>query len=112
MLYCARCQILAGEKCPVCGRKSRPAEETDPVLFLIADALHADMVEPILEESGLPYSRIGTLGAGLTMYASPRLETYRFFAPFSALKKCRDLIAGIFGEDPAIMEQLIPEITE
>ena len=112
MLYCERCQILAHEKCPVCGRKSRPIKETDPVLFLITDALHADMVEPVLEENELPYSRIGTLGAGLTMYASPKLETYRFFAPFSALKQCRDLIAGIFGEDPAIMEQLIPEISE
>ena len=112
MMYCPRCQILAAEKCPVCGRKARQIEKTDPVLFLITDPLHADMVEPILEQNEIPYSRVGIMGAGLTMYASPHLETYRFFTPYSALKECRELIVRIFGEDPVIMEQLIPEIPE
>ena len=112
MLYCPRCQILADKKCHICGRKSRPAEETDPVLFLIADALHADMIEPVLEQNDIPYSRIGTLGTGLTMYTGPHMETFRFFTSFAALKECRELIVSIFGEDPQIMEGLIPEFAE
>ena len=110
MLYCPKCQILAPEKCPLCERKTREPLENDPVLLLIADNLRADMAEPILNASGIPYARMGERGAGLTMYSSPTLETFRFYVPFGAAKRARQLLADTFGEDRNFMERLIQEI--
>ena len=109
MNYCPRCQILAEGKCPVCGRKARAAEPTDPVLLLITDALHADLAEPVLDENDIPYARMGRLGAGLTMYTSPQLETYRFLVPYESLSATRALLAETFGEDAQFMEGLSPD---
>ena len=113
MLYCTRCQILAkDEKCPVCGHKPREIEKTDPVLLLIADNLRADMAEPVLEDNEIPYARLGDRGAGLTMYTSPNFETFRFYVPFDALKRARNLLEETFGEDKEFMEHLIPAFEE
>ena len=109
MNYCPRCQILTREKCPVCGRRTRPVEPTDPVLFLMADNLRADMAEPVLEANEIPYARMGNLGAGLTMYTSPAFETFRFYVPYEILPKARELITETFGEDREFMEHLIPD---
>ena len=112
MQYCSRCQILTRGKCPVCGRKSRDVEPTDPVLFLMADNLRADMAEPVLEDNEIPYARMGNLGAGITMYTSPNFETFRFYVPFEFLPKARQIITETFGEDAEFMEHLIPDPEE
>ena len=108
MLYCPKCQILAQEKCPVCGRKAREIQPTDPVLLLMTDHLHAGMVEPVLDDSEIPYARIGSRGAGLTMYTSPALETYRFFVPYESLGRARQILQETFGEDRELMEHMAP----
>ena len=112
MKYCPRCQILAQEKCPVCGRRTREVEATDPVLFLITDNIHADMAEPVLEDQEIPFARMGNLGAGLTMYTSPNFETFRFYVPFEALSRARRVMTETFGEDAEMMEHMIPETEE
>ena len=109
MNYCPRCQILSQDKCPVCGRKTRAVEPTDPVLLLIADNVRADMAEPVLEDNEIPFARMGERGAGLTMYTSPSFETFRFYVSFETLPKARALLAETFGEDPEFMEHLIPD---
>ena len=112
MNYCPKCQILAGERCPVCGRRTRVVEPTDPVLFLMADNIRADMAEPVLEANDIPYARIGERGAGLTMYTSANFETYHFYAPYEDLRRARELLTETFGEDPGFMERLIPDPEE
>ena len=109
MDYCARCQILTKGKCPVCGRKTRQPEATDPVLFLMADNLRADMAEPVLEANEIPYARMGNLGAGLTMYTSPAFETFRFYVPYESLARAREVMTETFGEDREFMEHMIPD---
>ena len=54
MLYCPRCSLLAEGTCPQCGGKVREPRENDPVLFARTDALHAAMLEPLLEEEQIP----------------------------------------------------------
>lgn len=76
------------------GSKKVPGND-EPFLLTEADRMRADMIEPILKESGIPYERRGTLGAAVTLNAGTRLETYQFYVPYGAYEKCRELLAGI-----------------
>ncbi len=78
-------------------RKTREKEPgaNEPFLIAETDRLHADMIEPILRESGVPFERRGTLGAAVTLNAGTRFETYRFYVPYGAREKCAAMIAGI-----------------
>lgn len=76
------------------GRKKEPGAG-EPFLLAEADRMRADMIEPILKESGIPYERRGTLGAAVTLNAGTRLETYKFYVPYGAYEKCRELLSGI-----------------
>ena len=64
-------------------RKTREKEPDANETFLIAQTarLHADMIEPILRENGVPFERRGTLGTAATLNAGTRFETYRFYVP-------------------------------
>lgn len=109
MLYCEDCQQLVlpdGETCPDCEGQLRPPRENDPVLLVSADQLKADMIEPVIQDLGIPYSRTGDLGAAFTMRAGGFLETYRFYVPYGAYARAHDEIAEVFGEDPEIMQAL------
>ena len=111
MLYCEKCQrffapdILNG--CPECEEELRPIRENDPVLLVSADTLKADMIAPLLDDTGIPYAKEGELGVGFTMRAGTLLETYRFYVPYGAYAKAHDLLAETFGEDKQIMEALV-----
>ena len=67
MLYCPRCSLLAEGTCPQCSGKVREPRENDPVLLARTDALHAAMLEPLLEEEQIPSSRGATVGAAFAM---------------------------------------------
>lgn len=110
MLYCEDCQRLIppGEtECTDCGEPLREARENDPVLFLTVPGMQAMLAEPLLEASGIPFSKVGELGAAFTMRAGGLLEMFRFYVPYGALAQAHDLIAGTFGEDPIMMEGLL-----
>lgn len=75
-------------------RKKEPGGN-EPFLLTETDRMRADMIEPILKDSGIPYERRGVLGAGVTINAGARLETYRFYVPYGAYEKCKELLSGI-----------------
>lgn len=103
--YCPRCQRLCAAKCPSCGktRGLRSPEPDDPVLLVEADAMQALLIEPILEEAGIPCSRMGRMGAGITACIGTALETFSFFVPFAAYEDGRALLDSVFGPESDIV---------
>lgn len=99
MMYCPRCQRLCNEeKCPQCGKSKglRLPKANDPVLLLAADYRQSLMVEPVLEESGIPYSRSDAMGWGLSLRMGSLLETISYFVPYSAYGACREQLEETF----------------
>ena len=111
MLYCEACQQFVAPQaiaeCPECGEGLREIRPNDPVLFLSVPSLQATLVEPLLADSDIPYSKVGELGTGFTMRAGDILEVYRFYVPYGAYPQAHDLIAATFGADAVIMEGLL-----
>ena len=107
-MICTRCHILCRDVCPKCGsrRHLRAAEENEPVLLITLTAMQAMLVEPILEESGIPYYKQGMVGGALAAQVGMMREVYRFYVPHSAYAACRDLIEQVFGEDETLMHLL------
>jgi len=106
MLYCPSCQRMAKDKCPRCGRPSkklREIRENDPVLVFNGGFLPATMVESLLKDNSIPYSKEGILGAGLTTKAGGILERFNIFIPFGAYEKVVELISDTFSESPDII---------
>jgi len=109
MLYCTKCQILSRGSCPRCGRsvkKLREARPEDPVYLINCRMLAAGMIEPLLEENSIPYSRSGALGAGLSTLLGNAIELYNIYVPYALYSKAFELISAIFGEDEDIMARL------
>lgn len=108
MKICSKCHVLCREICPVCesAKRLREVQDTEPVLLLTASAVQALLIEPILSDSGIPYSRPGTLSTALNLGSGMMLEANRFYVPFAALEKARALLEEVFGEDEEIMKAL------
>lgn len=86
-LYCPKCQKLYDdkEKCPSClFSKLREPLENDPVLLTKTDYMRAEMLSPILDSAGIPYSRTGGVGGAFGMSVGMRLDVIRFYVPFGA----------------------------
>ena len=106
MLYCVSCQRMARDKCPHCGkpaRRLREIRENDPVLFFSGAFIPSTMVEPILADNNIPYSREGRLGAGLAAKAGGFLEHFNFFVPYGAYCEAVRLISDTFSQSPDIL---------
>lgn len=109
MLYCPNCQRIAQADCPNCGRKAhklRPVQARDPVHFFTGDYIRTSMVEPLLEESGIPYSKRGARGAALATLTGSYLEQYMLFVPYAAYERAVRLVADVFGTDEGFMRSL------
>lgn len=109
MLYCSSCQMLTEGDCPICHKKAkkmRAPQANDPVFFYFGGFMNASMVEPLLISAGIPYSKIGSLGAALAMKTGSFFERFRFFVPYGALGHAIDEITGAFGADAEIMRGL------
>ncbi len=107
-MICTKCHVLCEGVCPKCGssRHLRAPEENEPVLLIVLTAMQAMLVEPILQESGVPYYKQGAVGGALAAQVGMMREVYRFYVPHSAHEKCRALIEEVFGEDETIMKLL------
>lgn len=108
MKICSKCRVLCMESCPVCdsAKRLREIEENDPVLLITCSAVQAMLIEPILSDSGIPFSRPGTLSTALNLGSGMMLEANRFYVPYAALGKARELLEEVFGEDAGIMKAL------
>ena len=107
-MICDKCHVLCEGVCPRCGsrRHLRVPEENEPVFLIALTAMQAMLMEPILEDSGVPYYKQGMIGGALAAQVGMMREVYRFYVPHSAYESCRALIEAVFGEDEALMALL------
>lgn len=107
-MICSKCHVLCEGSCPKCGssRHLRVPEENEPVLLIVLTAMQAMLVEPILEDSGVPYFKQGSIGGALSAQVGMMREIYRFYVPHSGYEKCRALLESVFGEDAELMKLL------
>lgn len=109
MLYCSNCQRLAEGDCPNCGRRARKLREVqphDPVHFFTGNYIQTSMVEPLLEENGIPYSKIDAHGAALATLTGGYLEQYLLIVPYAAYEKAVRLVDAMFGTDADFMRSV------
>lgn len=103
---CLRMTVDEDGRCPACGETLRAPQPNDPVLLLSLPPMKADMVRPLLEDSGIPFSMEGEQGVGFSMRAGGLNETYHFFVPYGARAQCYALLESVFGQDDEIMRAL------
>ena len=104
MLYCEKCHRLTeSEVCPNCGRARslRPPQADDPVLLCTVRYVLATMIEPLLEEEKVPYSKLA-LGSSALLGGSTMLENYAFYVPYATYEGALELLTGIFAEDDEV----------
>lgn len=104
MLYCKRCNRLTeDETCPGCesSRHLRAPQADDPVLLCTVRYVLATMIEPLLEEEKIPYSKVA-LGSSALLGGSSLLENYSFYTPYGAYPGAVEMLAGIFAEDAEV----------
>lgn len=100
MLYCPRCQVLAGtgDECPSCGsKKLREVRPDDPVLLLTADEAECSAVGAAFDDGGIAHEErmCGTGAPSSILYGRMPNATYRIFVPFGELDRCREVLCGI-----------------
>ena len=107
-MICSKCRVLCGDVCPLCGKTKhlREPEPNEPTHLITLNAMQTMLVEPVLEETGIPYFKQNAVGNGLTTYTGMMGGIYRFFVPASARQKCADAIEDVFGEDETLMRLL------
>lgn len=92
--YCSNCQSVheAEESfCPQCQSRLQALKADDPVLLCKANTTIAMMLEPLLKEAQIPYSKISKLGAAMVIRAGNLLEEYTFYIPASKLEEASKL---------------------
>ena len=102
MLYCEKCHRFAeGDTCPGCKRSRflRAPRGDDPVLLCVLRTTYADMVEPLLAEEKVPFSRLA-LGNSALLGGNTFLENYAFYVPCDAYPAALELLTGIFAGKP------------
>ena len=107
-MICGKCRVLCSKVCPICGKigKLRPVEAGEPVLLITLTHMQALLVEPLLMDAKIPYTRPATLLSSLTTQWGTMLDSYRFYVPYEKRDEARALIEEVFGEDESIMHAL------
>ena len=100
MLYCEKCRLLCTDNdCHDCGaKKLREPKDNDPVYLMTKDSLFSDGIEYILKENSIPCIKQGLNGSGITTQLGYITETYRFFVPFGAYNKSKELLDNFFDD--------------
>lgn len=109
MQYCPDCQRMLSPDaadCGNCGGALRTIEINDPVLLVCADPLKSALIEPLLSDLQIPYSKVGSLGAAFTMRGGNLLETFCFYVPYGAYPQAHDVLLHTLGRDPDIRNAL------
>ena len=102
MLYCEICMMLVepdSEKCPECKHKKlRPPEDNDPVYLLSKEMLWSGGIEEVLKESGIPCLKKSIQGSAFNAIMGQFGDVLRFYVPFAALEKSKELLADFMEE--------------
>ena len=98
MLYCAKCKRLTDDdRCQRCGKKKlREAKEYDPVYLITKDAMISASIEDILRQNNIPCQTRGIMGVNVFTGLG---YTNRFFVPYGAYNKSKELLANFFTDE-------------
>ena len=103
MLYCEICMILVqpdADKCPECRHKKlRAPTGNDPTYLLSKEILWSGGIEEALKEHGIPCLKKSSQGTAFNVIFGQFGDVMRFYVPFAALEKSRELLAGFLDED-------------
>lgn len=107
-MICTKCHVLCKDVCPKCGsrRSLREVTQDEPVLLIVLTTMQSMLVEPILDESGLPYYKKGLFGGALTAQFGAMREIFSYYVSYADYAKFRSLLEDVFGEDETIMQLL------
>ena len=68
------------------------------MLLAQTDTLHASMLEPLLADEDIPYSKEGHKGVAFVMKAGTLLEKYNFYVPYGAYEQAKVLTETVGAE--------------
>ncbi|MBO4219773.1 MAG: hypothetical protein J5933_02480 [Clostridia bacterium] len=99
--YCIRCLLpFEGERCPVCRRKADRTIRQDDMCFLSEkEQVWSGMLADVLKQNGIPFTRKGSMGAGLALKVGPMFESFRFYVLYEHLDKARELVEELFSSE-------------
>lgn len=97
-MYCEKCRnLIEGRNCPDCGPKRvREVREDDLCFVIEKPQMWGEMLEDVFRQNDVPYIVQRTMGAGLAMSIGAFLECYRFYVPYSDIKRAEELLAELF----------------
>ena len=100
MLYCEKCRSLFDiNVCPFCGNKKvRDPKENDAVYLTAKNSLFSGMLKDVLTKNHIPYMdlRRGSVGSFVSNVPSGFSEEYRFYVPYGAYEKAKELLEEFF----------------
>ena len=101
LFYCEKCKLLGEDSvCSFCGtKKLRELKENDAVYLTTKDFMFSSMFENILVHNKIPCLKQAKFGAAMTMTLGTRFEEFKFFVPFSAFEKAKELLEEFFTEE-------------
>lgn len=94
MMYCQKCKVLtdSSDKCLFCEtKKIREPKINDEIYLTTQKPIFSGMFEDLLKQNKIPYLKQGKLGAALAIKAG-LFEEYKFFVPFGAYEKSKELL--------------------
>ena len=98
-MYCEKCKSFTDlNRCPNCGNKNvREAKENDVVYLTTMRGFFAGMLEDILAQNDIPCLKIRQ-GPGGTFptRGQSSLGEYRFFIPFGAYERAKEIFDEFF----------------
>lgn len=105
MKYCQRCMHINApdaKRCDECDYKKLTEPKSDSPVFLVTkNSLWEGVAANILKDNGIPYFTKRALGGGLSAIIGTQLELYRFYVPYAAFDKARDLMTIMQGGEDA-----------
>ncbi len=105
MQYCPNCQLLSEGRCERCRGRLREPLANDPVLLMQGNDIQTAIAVSLLEAEKIPYSKLGRMGAGLSMYTGGMLEEYSVYVPYGAWEAARELVAAMGASEEETGEQ-------
>ena len=81
-------------------KDNRPSDSgTDDFCFLVEkEQPWSEVLADVLKQSGIPFYKKSTMGAGLSIKVGPLLERFQFYVPQSCLQKAQSLVDELFSE--------------
>lgn len=102
-MYCEKCCMLVndGPKCPVCGsRRVRAPRREDGCFLCELQAMWGGMLADVLNQEHIPHYYEKTKNIAVRVIFGGQMECDRFYVPYERLEEAREIMEGLFPEEP------------